>query len=66
MAWFKTELDESDTQNHTFGSGYRDMVQSVGGVDCPLCGLSLDGSDVEILGLRDQIGYDTWGPEGPE
>lgn len=66
LAWFKSEWDESDSQDHELGPEYRDMDQLVGGVDCPLCGLSLDGGDMQLIGLREQIGQATWGPNGPE
>ena len=66
LAWFKSEWDRSDSQDHELGDEYQDMEQFVGGVDCPLCGLSLDGWDIHIIGLREQIGQATWGPNGPE
>jgi hypothetical protein len=29
-------------------------------------GLSLGGWEMDIIGLREQIGQATWGPDGPE
>ena len=60
MALFKTEWEESeDTDDQGSDDESAVWIQWLGGVDCPLCGLSLDRWDVEELGLRKELNRET-------